>query len=208
MERIGVRLKCSRGDFVLRSTFGCLLADEEGIEECLSLKGASGSKPCCFCRDVLGRAEFFDDHPYFVHVGSTDVTKFDLHTHASFAELCTVLASEVSEGSSKARVAEVERVFGIKYDKHAVAFCPAASKVAMLPESVFPDTMHNMLASGGVLQYELNQLTRRITRLGFRVGRFCRSCKTNEAWGSAAAEKLLCRADHRQRRQQSQSICG
>ena len=27
--------------------------------------------------------------------------------------------------------------------------------------------MHNMLASGGVLQYELNQLTRRIMRLGY-----------------------------------------
>ena len=32
MERIGVKLKCSRGDFVLRSTFGCLLADEKGIK--------------------------------------------------------------------------------------------------------------------------------------------------------------------------------
>ena len=51
----------------------------------------------------------------------------------------------------------MERAFGIKYDKNAVAFCPAASKVAMLPESVFPDSMHNMFASGGVLQFELNQ---------------------------------------------------
>ena len=77
MERVGVRLKCSRGDFVLRSTFGCLLADEKGIKECLSLKGASGSKPCCFCRNVVGRADFFHGHRYFVHVASTDVAKFD-----------------------------------------------------------------------------------------------------------------------------------
>ena len=128
---------------------------EKGIKECLSLKGASGSKPC-FCRNVVGRADFFHDHRYFVHVASTDVAKFDLHTQSSFDELCTLLVSEVSEGSSKAKVADVERAFGIKYDKHAVAFCPAASKVAMIPASVFPDSMHNMLASGGVLQFELN----------------------------------------------------
>ena len=113
-----------------RIAIGCLLADEKGIKECLSLKWASGSKTCCFCRNVVGGAEFFDDHDYFVHVASTDVAKFDLHTQSSFDELCTLLVSEVSEGSSKARVADVERSFGIKYDKHAVAFCPAASKVA------------------------------------------------------------------------------
>ena len=76
MERIGVKLECSSGEFVLQSTFGCLLADEKGIEECLSLKGSSGSKPCCFCRNVLGRADLFDHHPYFVHLASTDVTSF------------------------------------------------------------------------------------------------------------------------------------
>ena len=53
-----------------------LLADEKGIEECLSLKGSSGSKPCCFCRNVLGRADLFDHHPHFVHLASTDVTSF------------------------------------------------------------------------------------------------------------------------------------
>ena len=157
MERIGVKLKCSRGDFVLRSTSGCLLADEKGIKECLSLKGASGSKPFCFCRNVVGRADFFRDHRYSAHVASTDVAKFDLHSQSSFDELCTLLASEVRAGSTRGKVDQVERALGIKYDKNAVAFCPAASKVAMIPESVFPDSMHNMLASGGVLQFELNQ---------------------------------------------------
>ena len=46
----------------------------------------------------MGRADFFDDAPYFVHVASTDVAKFDLHTQSSFDELCTLLVSEVSEG--------------------------------------------------------------------------------------------------------------
>ena len=123
MEWIGIKLKCSRGDFVLRSTFGCLLADEKGSKECLSLKWASGSKTCCFCRYVLGRAELFHDHRYFVHVASTDVAKFDFHAQSSFDELCTLLVSEVSEGGSKARVAAMERTFGIKFEKHAVAFC-------------------------------------------------------------------------------------
>ena len=108
---------------------------------------------------------------------------------------------------------------GIKYDKHAVAFCPATSKVAMIPESLFPDTMHNILASGGVLQFEQNQLTRRITRQSCfsrandsfaqtthscrRLGlaRFCRKRKETEASDSEAAEKLLCW-------QPSQRLCG
>ena len=41
-------------------------------------------------------------------------------------------------GSSKPRVDSMERTFGLKYDKHAVAFCPAAFKVANIPDSVFP----------------------------------------------------------------------
>ena len=97
MEMLGVKLRCSRCDFVLRSTFGCLLGDVKGLQECLSLKGASGSHPCCFCRNVLGRTDYFHHHDYWVHVASTDVTRFDLHTPSSFDEFCTTVMSAVTQ---------------------------------------------------------------------------------------------------------------
>jgi len=37
----------------------------------------------------------------------------------------------------------------------------------MIPDSVFPERMHNMPSFGGVLQFELNKFSRRITRQGF-----------------------------------------
>ena len=39
------------------------------------------------------------------------------------------------------------------------------SLVANLPDSIYWDWMHTILSSGGVAQYELNQLIRRIRRL-------------------------------------------
>ena len=167
MESIGVNLECSRGKFLLRSTFGCLLGDVKGLQECLSLKGASASKPCPFCRNVLGRTEDAY-HPYFVHHSSTEVHRFDLLTPSRFDELSENLAAAFSRpGSTRTTRDQMEKAFGLKYDKHAVAFCPAAAKIAKTPDSIFPDSMHNLLASGGILQYELNQLTRRIIRLGY-----------------------------------------
>ena len=51
METTGVMIKCTRGEFHLRSTFGCLLGDVKGMQECLSLKVASGSHE--FCTTVM-----------------------------------------------------------------------------------------------------------------------------------------------------------
>ena len=161
METTGVMIKCTRGEFHLRSTFGCLLGDVKGLQECLSLKGASGAKPCPFCRNVLRHPTYFHGHWYWTHVRSPDA-RFDLHDVASFDELCTDSAAEVTAGSTIASIRATEMAYGVKYDKHAVAFCPATSRVARIPESIYPDNMHNMLASGGVMQYELNQLIRRI----------------------------------------------
>ena len=102
MEKTGVIIKSTRGDFHLRSTFGCLLGDVKGLQECLSLKGASGAKPCPFCRNVLKHPTYFHWHPYWCHVRSPDA-RFDLHTVDSFNELCTDLAAEVAAGTAQPR---------------------------------------------------------------------------------------------------------
>jgi len=54
-ETVGVRIRTRFGSFVLKATFSCWLADFKAVKEIGSLTGASGSKPCPFCKNVIGR---------------------------------------------------------------------------------------------------------------------------------------------------------
>ena len=61
-----VGVVCGVGEHavVIRAVLGGLLMDEKGMKDCLSLKGASGSRPCCLCRNLVARVEQVRDSAY------------------------------------------------------------------------------------------------------------------------------------------------
>ena len=157
---MGVRI-CNNGrSRLIRTRFGCFIADAKALAQICSLKSSSGTKPCHCCKKCLGHCEHFD-HAYFVHIHSAEVDRFDHHTADTFADAVQEVKDAAATGN-KRLLAEAEQDQGIVFDAESIAFGEDICKQANLPDSIYFDTMHNVCASGGFGQYEVNQFCRRI----------------------------------------------
>ena len=76
-------------------------------------------------------------------------------------------ADAVQMGASPSLLAEAEQLHGIVFDAESMAFDEDICKQANLPDSIYFDTMHNVCASGGFAQYEVNQFCRQVEKHGF-----------------------------------------
>ena len=157
---VGIRLP---GEFLLRGSFMCMLGDEKAIKEMWGLKGASGTKPCCWCKNVVGRMHVDRMDPYFVH--HTWGTRFDMHTPESWTDILTTLEHHVAY-SNKGHVDNLCQVFGIGYNAETVSFDPHLRKFANPKTGTYWDWMHCIVGSGGVLQYEANALVYNLKQEG------------------------------------------
>ena len=73
-------------------------------------KGASGSKPCINCENVIGRADPIEDG-YLVHVSCQDASKFDKQTVGSLEVMVRDL--EATHGAvTRAEFAFLEKAYG------------------------------------------------------------------------------------------------
>ena len=145
--------------FFFFATFACFLGDEKAIKQFTMAKGASGRKPCVNCQNVVGRVASGavpPDGP-LVHLDCPDPTKFVPHTIDTLLQLYAFLG----EASVHRSIKVDERDCGLSWSPHGLLASPMA-RVANVPHSIFWDWMHCMVASGGVAQYELNQICRRL----------------------------------------------
>ena len=94
----------------------------------------------------------------------TAKTVFDEHTPESFQELVDDLKALAAAGRVGERKTK-EQTYGIKFEEDGLIFDPWTSRIANVPDSVYFDTQHNTLASGGFAQYEVNQFVRKILQL-------------------------------------------
>ena len=160
---IGVRIKSGSSHFVLKASFACFVTDEKAMKEICCLKGASGKRPCSWCRNVIGRTPYFVDD-YLIHLSSTEVERFDLHTPETFAGHCHDLVVHITSGGCRTNK---EKAFGITFDRHGIIFDDYFLKLIDMPNCCYPDSMHTWLASGGVLQCQLNAFVRKIRDEGW-----------------------------------------
>ncbi len=116
-----MRLHCGSQRPYIRFELGCLLADERAAKEVVSCKGASGTKPCCRCKNVVGRAQP-EAAGYLVHFGEADPGRFDLHTGASFLEMADELQSKV--GQPVRAFSRLEHTLGLTYHPRAAPMEP------------------------------------------------------------------------------------
>ena len=163
-ETVGVRI-CNNGlSRLIRAAFGAFIADAKALAQFCSLRNSSGSNPCPCCKNCLGHCEYFDD-AYFVHIHSAEAERFDPHTPETFAESVQMVreaADAVQMGAHPSVLANAEQLHGIVFDAESMAFDEDICKQANLPDSIFFDTMHNVCASGGFAQYEVNQFCRQV----------------------------------------------
>jgi hypothetical protein len=162
-EVTGVRVPCGDGFVHIKAAFDSFLADEKAIKQAFGLKGASGTKPCACCKNVLGRCSFFSGHSSLVHVASAEVDKFVFHTNDSYREMVDNLKQGVADGVS---ISNLEQEYGLSYDATGVLFDDWTFRLVAMPDCIYWDHMHMVYASGGVAQYEVNQLVRNIRDKG------------------------------------------
>ena len=115
LELTGVRLVHAGSEYIARCMYSVTLCDEAAVRALLSVKGASGKKPCAKCKNVIGRVDYATFHDdYLVYACSPDEHRLDHHTPASFAEMAGKLG-DASGTLPAGRFEELEKMFGLNY---------------------------------------------------------------------------------------------
>ncbi len=129
-----------------------------------SLKGCSGRIPCSLCQNVVGRCDYFDGYPSLLHVQSAEFDRCVKHTPAT----CEYLATHIRHVAlhDPARLAEAEKNCGLKYDPEGVPWDETVKTKLVSPWAQYPDFMHDICASGGIGQYQLNGIILHMDSVG------------------------------------------
>ena len=72
----GLPIPAPSGNFWAKGCFGLAVSDEKALKEVWSLRGACGTKPCVFCKNIVGHMdkEAVAEHAYLVHYSSSPTT--------------------------------------------------------------------------------------------------------------------------------------
>ena len=160
----GCILKSVNHFYNLHAKFSCFIADEKAIKEVYSVKGASGSKPCLWCSNVVGRTT--EAVPGNVHVHAADMDLCEQHSPDSYNEMVRRLVELVGRGAPAREIQALEQIFGLKFEAGSILFEDYTRRLAKPPHSAYWDWMHCLVSSGGIAQYEINQLVRQLKTIG------------------------------------------
>ena len=158
---LGILLTSLTGvSMLLRATFSCFLQDEKAHKQTWDVKGASGSKFCLQCKNVLRGANMeakLAGHPYLVYVGNARRADFDTHTADSFFEMVDVITEQRMVLGDTA-FAKLEQAYGIIWNPEGLLWNPKMRALQVSPPThTYWDWLHIAVGSGGVVQYAINR---------------------------------------------------
>ena len=157
LQRLGIRIPVGDSLVHLHFGFGFFLSDEKAEKEALGVKGASGTKMCVSCANCVKCAkERIPAGSCFVHYTCSDMSQFIPQTERSLQAVLAEL-HEAKATMSREQFHLAEQAVGINYDGACLLYSHMRA-LARVPHSRYPDWFHNLLASGGIFQYQLNQL--------------------------------------------------
>ena len=88
------------------------------------------------------------------------------HTAASYSEMVAALEGlEADPNTTPEMFTSAQQIFGMTYDPSSLVFDRRLREIAGVPDRIFWDWQHCVLASGGVAQYGLNHFIRQINGL-------------------------------------------
>ena len=171
-ERTGVRLPNGRGGVMrFKAPFGGLLADNKALDETMDTKGPSSKKPCARCVNLVGRCDESElTGTSLVHVTSAEYGRLLPQTPQGLADAW----DEIHAAAGTMNADDFERLEmkrGVKHNPHGIQQSPLRV-VAKFPRGALTDWMHDLVASGGVAQFEVGQFIRRMVasrRITFEV---------------------------------------
>lgn len=165
----GIPCSCANGTFVLKAPFKLLLCDEKAMSAMWSLRGASGTKPCVKCQNVVGHmtAEQVEEANvgWIVHYSCADRHLFAPNT----TELLLAMRHKLQAAPNKKECNRLGQLYGLQFSP----FCPLwhpvlGPQLCPIQQTSF-DWMHVLVASGGVAQYELNEFLKSLQSTGISL---------------------------------------
>ena len=153
------------GMFLCQAELAAILSDEKAIKELWCLRGASGTKPCCMCQNILGHMprENLEGHEWLLHYGCPDRLRFSKHSSATFQQMSDQLALV---SGNKQEVKKLGQLYRLQFHAAGILWHPSLKDKVCPVKQNYYDWMHILLASGGLGQYEINQFVKEIRGLG------------------------------------------
>jgi len=100
-----------------------------------------------------------------VHISSPDEASFTPQTAETLAFMADDLAAK--KGTMKhGEFEQLQRCYGLAYEPAAIIYNPYLRAISNFPGGLYWDWMHCLVASGGVAQYQCNQLLSALQRSG------------------------------------------
>ena len=154
---------------IVRCCLGGILADEKAHKEIFGLKGASGSKPCITCQNVL---QFVDqdvlEGSFWVGINEIDYRKLKYTSSDSVYDIVDQLREAygtVPQGKFK----RMQQATGINYNPEGLLFIDDRMRQVFRPvEMCLRDPMHS-LVSNGVAGTESARLIAELKELGVTI---------------------------------------
>ena len=160
LERTGMILRHALGgEQHVKLSFGCFLGDERLHKVVACCTGSSGVKVCCCCKNIFYRVRPEDCNDGWCHHATrcSDPELFDCWSYEELQAAIQPIQHEWATGRTAAALS-LETELGFRYNHGLGCLWGPIAPVARIPESIYWDACHNAAASGGVAQYEINQL--------------------------------------------------
>lgn len=164
----GCRCIVDGNDVYITATFAGFLCDEKGLKQVLDVKGASGHKPCCYCKNLCGRkAAIPENHDYFVGLDCCSHYKLDLHSDDTFWQMVDALKARRPRVTRK-EFEQLQQVFRVNWCDDGLLFQDDLRQVVKPATGVFWDWMH-VLVSHGQADVELGLFAQAMVSKGVRI---------------------------------------
>ena len=164
----GVVLGHGTQSTLFRGCFSGFLADEKALKEIYGIKGASGSKPCLTCSNVV---QFMEPE----HVAGTNLVGINCrashllryNTNATIYNMVDKLRQQKAIGT-KIELTRMEQAFGMNYNEHNLLFDDSLRQVIKPVDHYLRDWMHTLM-SGGIFGTQVARLLRIVKAAGIRL---------------------------------------
>lgn len=149
--REGIVLQSDDRSFLLRASFAGFLSDEKALKEIFALKGASGTKPCPTCSNIVQhlRPERLQG-TRLVDIGCWNPERFEYHTNESFYSMVDCLQTALDNREPRSKIAKLEQMFGLLADPHSILFDGRCRSIVRPIDHYIRDWMHTLVSHGVV----------------------------------------------------------
>lgn len=160
--RLGISLSHNDQILLVFATISLLVADEAALKSIWEFKGASGTLPCFFCKNVvLHRSDLHlnDSSGTLVSHAESDCSKLLLHTDESLRAVARMLGAQ-KDLLTRAAFEKLEQSVGLNHRPDGLLCDPTFASLTPISSTVY-DWMHCYVVAG-VFNVEVGHLLDRL----------------------------------------------